>query len=305
MHPTIAASFPDVDSVVVMQRGDLLFEHYKPGTDANTLHDVQSVTKSVLALLVGIALERGALKSLDQAVATLLPTAALQDADTTYPPVTIRHLLTMTAGFEPAGRFSRADADNPQFLMQRPRRAAPGTTFEYDNLAANLLSIALEAATGQATSSFAREGLFEPMGITAFEWARGRHRHTVGFSGLSLRTRDMARLGQLVLQQGAWQGRQLLPREFTAAAVQPHNAGGPPAGLAYGYLWWVGPASSPKRTFLASGYGGQFIWVYPPMDLVVATTSAVSETSQSRAQALTLIRNDIFRAVTAAVGPSR
>lgn len=304
LHQTMERSFPDVGSVVVLQRGELLFEHYQAGTDADSLHAVQSVTKSVLALLVGIALDRGALTSLDQPIATLLPAAVPQEP-AAYPPITIRHLLTMTAGFEVPREFRRADADDPQFLLRRARTAAPGTVFRYDNLASNLLAIALEAATGLPVEAFARQHLFEPLGIAGFDWETGRHGHALGFSGLSLRTLDMARLGQLVLQQGAWQGRQLVSKDFVAAAVQAHSAGGDPVRQAYGYLWWVVPTGNPRPTFFASGYGGQLIWVYPPLDLVVATTSVVSEASNARGQALALIRNDILRALTSGGTPKR
>lgn len=300
LRSKIDKAYPDVSSVVVMQRGELLFEHYQDGGDVDTLRQVQSVTKSVLALLVGIALDRGAIKSLDQPVASLLPTMAPQAQGANDQPITVRHLLTMTAGFEVRSDVRVRDADDPQRLMQRPRRAPPGAVFEYDNLSSNLLAIALEAAVGQPVEAFARQVLFEPLGIAGFDWESGRNGHNLGFAGLSLRTRDMARLGQLALQQGTWQGRQLVPKEFTASAVQPQNAGGRPVGLAYGYLWWVSPAGSATRTFIASGFGGQLVWVYPPLDLVVATTAPATEASNTRGQAMTLIRSDIFRALTSA-----
>ena len=94
--------------------------------------------------------------------------------------------------------------------------------------------------------------------------------------GLHLRTLDMAKLGQLYLQRGQWEGRTLVPEAFASASVQVQNPGGPPVGLPYGYLWWVVPSAAPRPTFFASGYAGQFIWVDPAADLVVATTSTVS-----------------------------
>jgi CubicO group peptidase (beta-lactamase class C family) len=112
--------------------------------------------------------------------------------------------------------------------------------------------------------------------------------------GLRMRTVDMAKLGHLFLQRGAWDGKQVVPEGYVAAATQRQNAGGPPVSLAYGYLWWVVPGNNPKPTFLASGYGGQFIWVHPPLDLVVAVTSAVSPDSQRRGQALQLILKRLF-----------
>lgn len=301
LRSKIDTAYPDVDSVVVMQRGSLLFEHYQAGSDANTMHAVQSVTKSVLALLVGAALDRGALTSLDQPVDALVSGGTAQATAPAYPPITIRHLLTMTSGFEPAREFRQADIDDPRFLMQRPRRAAPGAQFHYDNLAANLLAIALKSAIRQPLTAFAQSSLFEPLGIPAFDWDTGRNGHELGYLGLRLRTVDMARLGQLVLQQGSWQGRQLVSKAFVAAMVQPQSAGGAPAGLPYGYLWCIAPGNPLSRSgYFASGFGGQLIWVYPPLDLVVATTSTVSEASNSRGQALTLIRRHILPALVPA-----
>lgn len=293
----IEANYPDVDSVVVVRGGRLLFEHHR--LPADSLHDVQSVTKSVLSLAVGAALGKGAIRSLDQPVAELLGAAAQGDPPTSSPAVTIRHLLTMTAGFRPQERFAPGTADDPAFLLRRERAAAPGATFAYDNLSANLLAIALESATGQSASGFAEQALFRPLGIAAHDWAKGTHGHCLGFSGLRLRTRDMARLGELALDTGAWAGSALVPEAYARSAVTAHNAGGGPVGLAYGYLWWVVPGAAQPQTFLASGWGGQFIWVHPPLALVIATTSAISAESNRRGQALALIRSEIFRAAAA------
>ena len=290
----IEADYPDVDSVVVVRAGRVLFEHQR--SPAETLHDVQSVTKSVLSLAVGAALGKGAIASLDQPVAELLGAEARGEPALPSPAVTIRQLLTMTAGYRTQERFAPGTADDPAFLLRRERVAAPGTTFAYDNLGANLLAIALEAATGQSAAGFAEQALFKPLGIAAYDWAKGRNGHCLGFSGLRLRTRDMARLGELVLDSGAWAGSAVLPEAYARAAVTAHSAGGAPVGLAYGYLWWVVPAPAQRQTFLASGWGGQFIWVHPPLALVIATTSAVSAESNRRGQALALIRSELFRA---------
>lgn len=291
----IEAAYPDVQSVVVVRRGRVLFEHYDSGPDA--LRDVQSVTKSVLSLAVGAALDRGAIRSLDQSPAELL--GIVERPDAASPPVTIRHLLTMTAGFVPQERFAPGTADDPAFLLQRQRAATPGSVFAYDNLSANLLSIALETATGRPASVFAEEAVLRPLGIAAYEWGKGANGHSLGFSGLRLRTRDMAKLGELALNAGRWAGTQLVPEPYARSAVMAQNAGGKPVGLAYGYLWWVVPSAGERRTFLASGWGGQFIWVHAPLDIVIATTSAVSADANRRGQALALIRGELFRAAAA------
>ena len=293
----IETECPDVESVVVVRRGRVLFEHSK--TSSDTRHDVQSVTKSVLSLAVGAALGRGVIRSLDQPVGELLGVVEKAETASPSPAVTLRHLLTMTAGYRAQERFARRTADDPAFLLRREREAAPGSTFAYDNLSANLLSVALEAATGQSASSFAEQTVFRPLGITAYEWEKGSNGHSLGASGLRLRTHDMARLGELALSAGVWAGNQIVPEAYARAAVAAQNSGGRPVGLSYGYLWWVVPSATEPRTFLASGWGGQFIWVHPRLNLVIATTSAVSAESNRRGQALALIRNELFRAAAA------
>lgn len=297
MAQHIATQCPDVESVVVLRDERLLFEYYKAGSDGDTLRDVQSVTKSVLAMAVGAALGQGALRSLDQPVTELLPGAApAGDAAA----LTFRHLLTMTAGFATVERFARATADDPAFLLRRERVAAPGARFAYDNLSANLLSVALQAAVGRTSAAFAQQQLFAPLQIRDFAWAAGAGGHSLGFSGLRLRSRDMTQLGRLMLLQGQWQGRSLLPEAYVQQAVTAHSPGGPPANLPYGYLWWLLPSEGEAKTYFASGYGGQMLWVHRPLNLVIAATSEVSAGSQARAQVLPLVRTQLFRAAASA-----
>ena len=295
---TIETQYTDVESVVVVRKGQVLFEHYNTSTEA--LRDVHSVTKSVLSLAVGSALGQGAIRSLDQPVSELLGVVEKPEAANSQAPVTVRHLLTMTAGFSPQERFVPGTGDSLSFLLERQRVAPPGTVFAYDNLSSNLLSLVLEAAIGKQVASYAQEVLFRPLGITAYEWAKGANGHALGFSGLRLRTRDMAKLGELALNTGHWSGAQVVPQGYVREAMAPQNAGGPPVGLPYGFLWWVVPSQRARPTFFASGWGGQFIWVHPPLDLVMATTSRGSDDANRRGHALKLIRTELFRASVAA-----
>ncbi len=180
--------------------------------------------------------------------------------------------------------------------MSRRFEANPGEVFRYDNPASDLLAAVLGKAVGERPAAFARQHLFAPLGIERTEWRVDEQGHDLGHRGLSLRTRDMAKLGQLFLQEGTWQGRQLVPRAYVLAATDRQNAGGPPVGLAYGYLWWVAPSAASRQTFVASGFGGQILWVHAPLDLVVAVTSEVSEASTRRNQAVNLARNWVYGA---------
>ncbi len=307
--PIINDSFADVESVVVMRSGVVIFEHYKTGADADTLRETQSVTESILSLLVGIAIEDGSISGLDSPLSRL---STKQKS-----PITVRHLLTMTSGFDASGSASRADSDRPQYLLRRPVVAPPGSVFRYDNLSANLLAIVLEKAVNQTAENFAQTKLFEPLGIDVFKWQKGANGHNYGSGGLKLRTRDMANLGQLMLQEGTWNNQQLLPKSYVRAATQRQTAQGMPP---YGYMWWIAdgakntkaniavaeaakttaPTPTPatanpfSNPFYASGFGGQIIWVQPARDIVIATTAVASSVSQNRGQAMRLIRDNII-----------
>lgn len=295
LDQTIAADASDVGSVVVVRDHRLLFEYYKGGADPDALRNVQSVTKSVVSMAVGAAIGKGVLSSVDQSVPEIVARTGTLSESAAGTKLTLRHLLTMTAGFAPAGRVTRKQSDDPVSLLERERAAEPGTRFFYDNHASNLLAATLELAIGVPLPEFAQASLFGPMGVPKPEWETGPNGHAYGASGLRLRTRDMALLGQLMLEQGSWHGSQLLPASFVAEATAARAAGSAP----YGYGWWVRPSTRGVETYYASGFGGQFIWVHAPLRLVIAVTSDVSERSQARGHALALIRNQLFKAASA------
>lgn len=278
----IGEGLADVQSVVVVLQGRTAYQYHRDG-DPDALRDTQSVAKSALAALVGIALRRGEVPSLDNPVVDLLPEWQPVNPDPRAQSITLRHLLGMTAGFEVNDARGTAAPLAPARAWARKLVAQPGQTFAYDNSTVNLVIALLEKGTGRPLADYAREQLVQPLGMTEPSYQRGLH----------LRTVDMAKLGQLFLQDGTWNGERLLPRGFAAEATKAQSAGGPPVRLPYGLAWWT---PSPG-TFLASGYAGQFIWVHAPSDLVVAVTSTVSPGSQERGQALRLIRGRVFQAV--------
>ena len=298
----IASQSPDVQSLAVLHRGALAFEFYRPGVTADSLQDVQSVTKSVLALLFGCAMADGLVRGPNELVALRLPDLLRQGGDNArLQKLRFAHLLTMTAGW-PGEETARRDRDDDlRWLARRPFIADPGARFAYDNGAVNLLALALARAVGQPLASYARTRLLQPLGITQFNWRQGAQGHALGALGLSISTRAMARLGQLVLAGGVWQGRALVPADYVASATQRQNAGGGPVFSPYGYLWWLS-ADQPRRSSgrpaaLASGYGGQWIYADPARQCVVATTSRRTPESAARGQALALIRRQVLPAL--------
>jgi CubicO group peptidase (beta-lactamase class C family) len=140
---------------------------------------------------------------------------------------------------------------------------------------------------GMPFADYARQELVGPLRFKEPGYQRG----------FQARTIDMAKLGQLMLQKGVWDGKQLVPESFALAAARQQNAGGGPVGLRYGFMWWVSPSDAQRPRFLASGYAGQFIWIDPELDAVIAVNSNVSPQSQQRGQASQLIRQRLYPVV--------
>jgi CubicO group peptidase (beta-lactamase class C family) len=295
----------DIRSVVVVQRGRIVFEYNRSGLTQDSLQSVESVTKSVLSLLVGIAHSQGQLPDLDRPIVDVMPELGAVNSDPRARAVTVRHLLTMTAGFQSSERSFFDPNELAHYAMSRKFAADPGAVFRYDNPGSNLLAAVLGKAVGEEPGKYAQRLLFEPLGIDPTEWETDFQGHSLGFRGLKLRVRDLAKLGQLLLQNGEWEGRRLIPADYIATATERQNNGGPPVGLAYGYMWWIPRANSPRTTFIASGSGGQILWVHTPLNLVVAVTSEVTEASTARNQAIDLIRKEIFQAaLKSPLGPA-
>jgi CubicO group peptidase (beta-lactamase class C family) len=292
-------------SLLVARHGTLVLERYLAGSDANTLFDLRSVTKSVVSALTGIALRDGRLPGLDASIAPYLePAYRLGTADDD---VAVRHLLTMTSGYEWNDDTDYnpwiLSNDHVQYLLDRPNSAAPGATFTYDSAAVHVLGVVLERASGTPLPVLAEERLFGALGAERVTW-EALDRGTVnGGSGIKLRARDLLRFGQLYLQRG-WSGtRSVVPEDWVAESTRPQfawrNSYGAQQGVTYGMLWWVSDASPPS--FFAWGYGGQLVYIVPSLDLVVVTTTSWSGLSATAARALasqllTVIVEDILPA---------
>jgi CubicO group peptidase (beta-lactamase class C family) len=285
----IAERLADIQSVVVVLSGRVAYQYHRDG-NPEALRDMQSVAKTALVALVGTALRQGHIASLDRQVVDLLPELRPINADPRTQAITLRHLLTMTAGFAVNDATGTAPPLAPAQAWARQVRDSPGEVFAYDNSLVNLVTAALEKATGRSVADYAREQLVQPLGMIEPSYQRG----------LQVRTVDMAKLGHLFLQDGVWSGRSLLPPGFAVLATQAVSGGGPPVQLPYGIAWWV-PSTS---TYFASGYAGQVIWVHAPLQAVVAVTSTVSTESQQRGQAMQLIRGRLFQAVQKRAAPS-
>ncbi len=314
-HDAFVAAFDQgsktngLESMCVVRNDALIGESYFSGISQSSVRHVRSVTKTVTALLVGIALEQGFLRDLDQAIgpffAELVPDLAPEKSS-----LTIRHLLTMTSGFEwdestATGYTSWANSSDPiRYVLDRPLTHDPGTTFTYNSGAVHLLSVVLTDATGQGIRPFAETNLFGPLGIDSFRWetlADGRHN---GAAGLELRPRDMAKLGKMLLHLGRWDDQQIVPQEWVqqmkTRTRDSHGSYAAFDNIDYGFLWWLGSGSGDDME-LAWGWGGQFIATFPSLDLIVVTTSRWSvdgNTANGQEEAnINLIINRVLQAI--------
>jgi CubicO group peptidase (beta-lactamase class C family) len=312
LEQLLVADHPAIRSVLIARKGAIAYEYHREGLGRESRHDVNSVTKSVVSLLVGIALGQGLIRGTDETLADFFGDEPELKANTPAQGITLAQLLTLTTGFDTSA-LDR-DTDYADFLrrfhtdgllghaLKRPVSHPPGTRFHYSNLDAHLVSLALARRAKASVAAYAQQHLFGPLGIVDFAWPTNLRGDSNGASGLSLRARDMARLGQLVLQQGRWNGRQVVPADYVARATRRQAASDLPVRSrpdlwGYGYLWWtVATLGDELPACYAAGYGGQFIYVVPALDLVVtATTEAQSRGNAVRTGAV--IRDHVLPAV--------
>jgi CubicO group peptidase (beta-lactamase class C family) len=242
-----------------------------------TLHDMRSVTKSIVGLLYGIALERGQVPAPDEPLLRHFPEYPDLAADPQRAARTIGHALTMTLGFEwdesvpytsPANAEVAMElaADRYRFVLERPLAGGPGRQWHYCGGASALLGGLISKGSGLALADFARAALFEPLGIDRFEWMSGSDGEPSAASGLRLTPRGLARVGQLILGDGLG----IVPASWLGVALRPHVTIG--GTLRYGYQWYLDTVGA-HRMVSAMGNGGQRLFVLPDLDVVVAVTA--------------------------------
>ncbi len=252
---------------------------YYAGTD---LHTMQSMTKSVVSMLVGAAIEDSLIPGTQTPVTHWFPVS--ESTDARWARATLEDLLTMRSGIDWNESLPYTDPENTcialeasddwvGFVLRRPMREEPGTRFDYNSGVSVLLGKILRQSTGEDVPDYARRRLFEPLGIKEFYWKQTPRGETDTEGGLYLSTADQARLAQLMLRRGEWDGVQLIESAWVDASTRPIvDEINPDAntGTGYGYQWWV-PSHAPGERFIyaASGYGGQFMIVVPELDAVV------------------------------------
>ena len=264
----------ETDSFAVLRRGALVYERYNGGMDADTPHFLASVTKGFISVLTGIAVKDGYIESPDQRVLDFYPEFQIAPGDEAKSGMTIQHLLTMTCGLEdtwyeddddPAAWWNAQDSGLA--VLAQPLEAPPGEVYRYSMACYQLLGGVIARAAGKTVQEYAQEALFGPLGITSAEWDCAEDGSPFAAGGLSLGTHDMLRFGYLLLNEGRWEDREILSADWIAQSRAKNKR---PNGV--GRMFWNNRWNPGLDCYELRGAEGQFICVYPTLDMVVVRT---------------------------------
>jgi CubicO group peptidase (beta-lactamase class C family) len=302
MEEAIRADYGNIAGMMIRENGATVYENYWNGCAADTAIHVFSVTKSIVSILIGIAVDRGYIESVDQKVLEFFPDYVTKRGEKTIQTVTVKTMLAMTAPYKyksaPYTKYFTSDDWVKAALDLLGGRQAVGTFRYAPVIGPDILSGILVKATGKSVLDFAREVLFDPLGIAvagnvifadkyeqlAFYRAKGvsgwvadpQGVNTAGW-GLTLTARDMAKIGELCLNGGAWNGRRIVSSGWLAESLAEHSRWAE-LDMPYGYLWWVGVANG----YAAMGDGGNIIYVNPRKKRVVSIASIFKPTAKDR-----------------------
>ncbi len=289
----LAGEYGEVHSLLVIRNGRLVFEKYYNGWRADSLHQLQSATKSVVATLVGCALQQNLIKSADEKIPGFYPGDYAIGRDKAG--ISIADLMTQRHGLkwkespwdDPENTWRKVlstEGDWYKTILATEMDTLPGTVFNYSNAAPVLTAGIVQNASKMKIDDFAKKYLFDPLEIKNYRfWGGNGGPQNNGMALLSLTSRDMAKIGQLYLRKGQWNGAQILPEDFVQEAISPKvknvEGNGFYSGYDYGYFWWSNPVSrsfpdkSQAGIFMARGAGGQNIIVWPEKEMVVVITA--------------------------------
>jgi CubicO group peptidase (beta-lactamase class C family) len=267
----------NLHSLLIVRNGYLVVEAYFYPFQRDTKHELYSCTKSFISTLIGIAIDQNLIEDVNRPVInTWFADRTFNHLDAQKESLTLEHLLTMTSGLDwsegdPIYREMYYSNDWVQFVLDKSMVEEPGNQFNYCSGCSHILSAILQRSTGTGTLEFARQYLFEPLGINDFSWEMDSNNIPIGGWGLNLTPRDMTKLGLLYLNNGVWNGEQVVEAGWIRTSVSKHVE--TPGDLDYGYQWWIYPS---LEAYTALGRDGQTIFVIPESRLVVVTTAEVN-----------------------------
>ena len=316
-------TYPNFHSLLVARNGKLVYEKYWPGKDESwgqglgiimhgkdSLHDIRSISKSIVSACIGIAVQQGKIKNVDQKVFDFFPEYAKLDTGLKSL-LTIKHLLTMSSGLVWNEEVPYDNPDNSEirmikspnpveYVLRQPMNAPPGKVWKYNGGTTQLLAAIIEKITGKKIEQFANENLFQPLEIRRFEWAKYPGTNmAAAASGLRLRSRDLLKFGLLYYNDGKWKDQQVVPEKWIEESFQPHVQR--PGGGAYGYqfwLWYETINNNPIPIVACIGNGDQRVFFDTARDFVVVITAGNYNKWDIEKNASALLRDYIYPAVT-------
>ncbi len=292
----VNSQYKNINGIIIVRKGYIVFERYYNGYCSIDTHNVASVTKSFTSALIGIAIDAGYIKSVDQKVLDFFPEYLSSSDSFSKRTITIKHLLTMTAPFpwkhEPLDRLRR-QKDWVKYILDQLGRNSQTGKFQYSTAGTHLLSAIITRATGMSTREFANKHLFKPIGIKEIPdhqmksfklddvfgknitgWIKDPQCNTIGGWGLTITPKDMARFGFLYLNRGIWDNKQIITEKWIDESTSMNSN-------KYGYLWWLFEVEN-TLAYTAAGSGGNHIFCIPQKDLVVVIASKIIQKPQDR-----------------------
>ncbi len=284
----IDGKYKGFHSMLIVRNGAIVHEIYFGKYRRRSLHTIYSITKSVTSALIGIAIDKGFIKGVDETIESLLPEYVSAIEDERVKDIKLKHMLTLTSGLEWDERsYPYGDSRNSEYhqvrsddwveyVLRRPLRDEPGSRWIYNTGSIHVLSAVIKSKTGQYANEFAEKYLFEPLGITRYKWNTDPmgYQCTGGtHGGLRLTTRDIAKFGFLFMNNGKWKGKQVVSSEWVRESTRKHITAFQTSD--YGYLWWRSGFTLMDRRiefFYAAGYGGQSLTLVPELDLMFVFT---------------------------------
>jgi CubicO group peptidase (beta-lactamase class C family) len=290
---------PRLHSLLVSLRGELLLEHYFHGIKATRHENIKSASKSVISALVGVAIDRGLIRDVRQPIAEFLPELSANNVAPEKKQITIEDLLTMRSGLETTsnrnyGAWVRS-SNWVRWALNRPLLSPPGEQMIYSTGNTHLLSAILTKASGGDTRKFAQEALGDPLGFTVAAWPRDPQGVYFGGNDMLMRPKDMLKIGELYLHRGRASDKQVIPEPWIDASWTTRTRSSF-SDQEYGYGWWKRDMAG-FSTYFAWGFGGQYIFVVPDLDVVVVSTSSADpdrERRTHRRNVLELIEDEVI-----------
>jgi CubicO group peptidase (beta-lactamase class C family) len=273
-----------IQSLMIQKEGELIYQDFRYGMEADQTTNIKSASKSVLSLLVGIAIDKGYLEATDQPIGEFFVEYFSENPDPAKENITIGNLLTMQSGLETTsfrnyGRWVLS-SNWVNFALDMPFEDEPGGEMLYSTGTSHLLSVILTKATGMSTRAFANRYLFEPMDIQVGGWDRDPQGYYMGGNNMAISPEALLKIGTMVMNVGTYNDKEIVSKEWILESVQvytrsrynPYN---------YGYMWWRKPVGD-YQLFFAWGNGGQYILIFPELDTVVSVTSDLGRSNGSR-----------------------